>query len=107
MCLPTSRLPRSILAARSEEPPSGDDWHARLIARCSAPVEHARPAVISSELRHALDETRQFRHVAMHVYEHFDRPKAEFAIAAAKIVLRRLKAEIRAFQDLIDPPGDA
>ena len=96
---------RRVLSILGEALPTGPDSHARLIDRCASAIPGERPALISPELKQALKETRQFRHVAMHTYDHLDRDKARFAIEAARIVVSRLEPEAAAFRDIIDPPA--
>ncbi|MDQ3560186.1 MAG: hypothetical protein M3453_13580 [Pseudomonadota bacterium] len=96
---------RRVLGIVNEELPIGPDTHARLIDQCAEPIYGTRPAMVSSELRDALRETRRFRHVAMHGYDLLDRGKARHAVEAAKVVASRLEPEIAAFRDAIDPPG--
>ena len=54
--------------------PSGSEWHQGLLIQMSAEVPQRRPAVISHELRLALDEYRGFRHVVRNVYAFNFRP---------------------------------
>ena len=50
-------------------PVTGEDWHRKLIARCSQPFERpARPSLISAQLASELSELREFRHVVRNIY---------------------------------------
>lgn len=94
---------RRVLGILGEELPTGPESHARLIDRCSEAIEGGRPAIVSPALKGALNETRQFRHVAMHAYASLDRRKAQFAVEAAEVVVGRLETEIAAFREALDP----
>ena len=48
-------------------PPSGFDWHKRLLQRMTI-AQSERPRVISSETAQCLDEYLRFRHVVRTVY---------------------------------------
>jgi hypothetical protein len=60
----------AFVARRIDRAPlAGDDWHKKLILRCSQPLEKpARPAVISAALAAELLELCQFRHVVRNIY---------------------------------------
>jgi len=50
-------------------PVTGQDWHKKLIARCSQPFEGSkRPALISTSLAEDLFELCEFRHVVRNIY---------------------------------------
>jgi hypothetical protein len=53
-----------------DEPLTGEDWHARLLARMTRARGEpaARPRVIGAKTRALLDELRQFRHVVRNAY---------------------------------------
>lgn len=48
--------------------PEGAEWHRDLLLQMSSKVSSIRPAVITKETRHCLDEYRGFRHVVRNVY---------------------------------------
>lgn len=48
--------------------PEGSQWHRDLLLQMSAELKDIRPAVISRETRHCLDQYRGFRHVVRNVY---------------------------------------
>lgn len=48
--------------------PQGAQWHQDLLRQMSMEIPGVRPAVISLELRDALDEYRAFRHIVRNVY---------------------------------------
>ena len=94
-----------ILEMLGEELPIGDTWHADLIRRASAPMPGGRPAILSQVLAQAADETRRFRHIAIHNYDNFRYDAAGPTIRAAKLIADRLTGEISAFKAVIDPTG--
>lgn len=50
-------------------PVTGEDWHKKLIARCSQPFEESkRPPLISAPLAEDLYELCEFRHVVRNIY---------------------------------------
>jgi hypothetical protein len=50
-------------------PVTGEDWHKKLIARCSQQFEESkRPAFISASLAEDLYELYEFRHVVRNIY---------------------------------------
>lgn len=85
-----------------EDPPHGGDWHATIIRRLSRERrdEFARPAILSPELARDLDETRRFRHRAMHVYEGFDARLAAPAVEAAERLVTGLGAIVERLKSL-------
>jgi HepT-like protein len=94
-----------ILKMVGEEPPVGETWHADLIRRVAAAIPGARPAILSQAVAQAADETRRFRHIAIHNYDNFRYDVAGPTIRAAKLLAGRLTEEISAFKATIDPPG--
>ena len=94
-----------ILEMLSEERPVGEDWHVALIRRVAAALPERRPAILSAELAAAADETRRFRHRAVHNYDSFRATEIGQTIRAADMLASRLKPEIGAFRDAIDPPS--
>ena len=91
-----------LLAILDEPVPAGGDWHADLIRRASIVVPGERPAILSGALADALDETRRFRHVAIHTYDAFQSERALPAIDASRVVVRLLRAELEAFRSRLD-----
>jgi hypothetical protein len=93
-----------ILEMLHEERPVGDDWHMALIRRVATALPDRRPAILSSALAEAADETRRFRHRAVHNYDSFRVAEIGQTIRAAETIAARLKTEVRTFRDAIDPP---
>ena len=95
-----------ILEMLGEEKPVGDNWRTDLIKRIASPLPGRRPAILRERLAKAADETRQFRHRAVHNYDSFQLLEVTRTIDAAKVLANDLAAEIRAFRNIIDPPDD-
>jgi hypothetical protein len=62
------RIFEDIARTLDQNIPSGPDWHIGLLAQMSSELANHRPAVISTQVRYALDEFRGFRHVVRNVY---------------------------------------
>ena len=86
-----------------EEKPGSDNWHADLIRRAASALPGRRPPIISSELASAADETRRFRHIAMHAYDSFRIESVAPSIRAATFIAEALPSEIAEFKRIIDP----
>jgi hypothetical protein len=91
-----------ILEMWEEPPPTGPRWHAALIRRVSQAVED-RPAILTGEVAAAAEETRHFRNLAARSCDTFDYPRAEPALAAARLLAADLSASIARFRQAIDP----
>lgn len=55
--------------------PDGENWHELLLKQMMSEVPGVRPAIISTETGHLLDELRRFRHVVRNVYTHNFNPE--------------------------------
>ncbi len=98
---------KRILRILGEEVPVGEQSHADIIRRTARPIDregHRRPAMLSPEVARDADETRRFRHRAMHDYGNFDPLLAVPAIAAARRLSMSLKPCIAVFRQQLDPP---
>jgi hypothetical protein len=71
--------------------PQGADWHREILSQCSIGVPGARPAVIDTATRDALDEYRAFRHLARNVYA--------FALQPTRV--QSLASQVRACYDCL------
>ncbi len=73
-------------------PVTGEDWHKKLIARCSKACEDPkRPAVVSGTLAEELLELCEFRHVVRNIYP------TRLEASRVRENLRRLIRATRAF----------
>lgn len=78
--------------------PTGANWHQELLNQMGIEVPGIRPAVISSELKDALEDYRGFRHVVRNVYTyHLNPEKMEPLVAKLRKVFERSDAELSAF----------
>jgi hypothetical protein len=91
-----------ILDLIGGEAPTGPRWHADLMTRVSRAVG-ARPAIFGAEAAKAASETRQFRSIAAHAYDSFDRTRAAPAVESARVLAAVLPEEIGRFRQAIDP----
>jgi hypothetical protein len=92
-----------ILEMLGEERPAGENWHADLITRVGVALPGRRPAILPRDLAEAADETRRFRHRAVHNYDNFRVHEATRTILAAEALGNGLKDAIFAFRRAIDP----
>ncbi len=91
-----------ILDLFSEQAPTGTRWHADPISRAARDCGD-RPTVLRAGIAAAANETRRFRSVAAHAYDHFDKQRAAPAVAAAATLAKNLSAEMARFRELVDP----
>lgn len=92
-----------ILEMLGEERPTGTNRHADLIRRVASALSGKRPAILNAHLAAAADETRRFRHRAVHNYDTFQVGEATRTIEAAEILANQLPSAILAFRQTIDP----
>ena len=62
------RIFEDIARTLEQRVPDGPEWHQDLLLQMSAEIVSVRPAVLSQETRHCLEEYRGFRHVVRNVY---------------------------------------
>ena len=92
-----------IASLVDESIPAGPNWHQELIKQMSIEVFGVRPAVISAELRIALEEYRGFRHVVRNVYTYQLNPeKLERLISMLQKTLSMVKFELIAFARFLE-----
>jgi hypothetical protein len=91
-----------ILALCGEEAPSGLRWHTDLINRAASALGE-RQAILGPDAARAAHETRQFRRIAAHAYDSFERTRAVTAVESAALLIELLPAEIARFRQAIDP----
>ena len=93
-----------VMQILDEEPPSGPDWHAQLIARASYPLHGRRGAIISPEMERSARKLRGFRHWAMHGYDiPFHAEDAADAIQAGRSLAGLVEPTFESFARAIDP----
>ena len=94
---------RRVLLILGEEPPSGEDWHQKLIARLVRPIDGHRPALLSPAVARDLDETRRMRNRATLSYGTFDPLKAAPSVDAAGRLASSVADDVRRFRQTVDP----
>lgn len=94
-----------VLRILGEDPPSGEDWHQKLIARAAKPIaeNHRRPAILSPEVAADLDESRRFRNRATRSYGTFDLGKTGPTLEAASRLQDGFARDLALFRRTIDP----
>ena len=93
-----------VMQILDEEPPSGPDWHAQLIARASRPLPGRRGEIISPEMERFARKLRGFRHCAMHGYDTpFHAEDAVDAIKAGRRLAELVQPAFEEFANSIDP----
>jgi len=86
--------------------PGGDTRHRDLLYQMGSDLPEARPAVVSQETVHALDEFRRFRHVVLRVYSVTLAPeKLAGVMSSLPAVWATLRAELVAFADFLEALG--
>jgi len=101
---------KRILEILGEELPSGPQSHADLVRRVSRPLALAgleRDAILTPEIERDVNETRRFRHRAMHDYDNFEPDRASPSIDAARRLQADLLPCIETFRNSVDPPDAA
>ena len=97
------RLFTLIGAGVDGQVPRGENWHQMLLEQMSAEVPSVRPAVVSDETRHALEEYRGFRHIVRNVYAFsFDPAKVQGLVEGAPEVFARARTELLAFAEFLE-----
>lgn len=80
------RIFEDIARTVDQTVPAGGNWHQDVLLQMAAGINTLRPAVITRDTRHCLDEYRGFRHLVRNVYT--------FHLRASR--LTELTAEVRA-----------
>lgn len=93
-----------ILEMLGEDRPVGEDWHRALIRRVNADLSGSRPAILSTPLAEAADQTRRFRHRAVHNYDSVSITEIGRTILAAEVLADELPCAFDKFRAAIDAP---
>ena len=92
-----------IASLVDESVPGGSNWHQELIRQMGIEISGVRPAVISGELRIALEEYRGFRHIVRNVYTYYLNPeKLERLISMLRATLSTAERELLAFAAFLE-----
>ena len=83
--------------------PQAENWHQMLLKQMAGEIMGIRPAVISEQTYHQLDEFRGFRHVVRNVYTFkFDQIKLGNLVAKAAPLLKQVETELLAFAEFLE-----
>ena len=94
------------IAADLDELPDGAQWHKRLLQVMSMEVAGVRPAVLSPESHHALDDFRSFRHLFRNLYTHNLKPERVFELALVLASTWRLvQSDLMEFHEFLGEAG--
>ncbi len=96
-----------ILEMLGEDRPVGEDWHRALIRRVGADLSGLRPAILSKALAEAADQTRRFRHRAVHNYDSFSIAEIGRTMLAAEVLAEELRCALDEFRAAIDVPSNS
>ena len=92
-----------IASLVDESVPGGSNWHQELIRQMGIEISGVRPAVMSGELRIALEEYRGFRHIVRNVYTYYLNPeKLERLISMLRATLSTAERELLAFAAFLE-----
>jgi uncharacterized protein YutE (UPF0331/DUF86 family) len=79
-------------------------YHSELLQRMTLNIEGVRPALVTPELRQALDELRAFRHVFRHAYSYeLDPEKIRLLLKKVGFIEQTYKKAIDRFLTLLAP----
>ena len=96
------RIFEKIAASVDGSVPAGANWHKELLNQMSMEIAGIRPAVISSDLKHKLEEYRGFRHVVRNVYTyHLNPEKVEPLVDHVQEVFSNSEKELSAFAEFL------
>jgi hypothetical protein len=102
------RLFELIARHVDRNPPAGETWHRDLLQQMADEVPSVRPAVISQDNAHALDEFRRFRHLVRNVYTFNLIPdKMEPLTSTLPRLWPQVRAELLAFADFLEALAQA
>lgn len=92
------RIFERIASAVDDMTPGGANWHQELLSQMAIDIPDVRPAVISAEMKEALESYRGFRHIVRNVYAYHLRPeKMAPLIENLRNVFDVIEKEITAF----------
>lgn len=98
----------AFIARRIDRAPvTGDDWHKKLISRCSQPfAKPQRPAAVSAALAEDLLELCEFRHVVRNIYPtRLDHARVQENLERLIRAARAFETECRAFAASLSVQG--
>ena len=85
----------------------GEAWHSELLNQMTFELAEARPALLSSESAHSLDEYRKFRHRVRNIYTtHLDASRMDHLVARLPSTWQQVRSELRGFSEFLDQLED-
>lgn len=82
--------------------PSAVNWHQELLTQMQTEIPSIRPAVISFQLKEALEEYRGFRHVVRNVYSYHLKPeKLKILVSSLEHTFTQATEELQLFGDFL------
>lgn len=102
------RVFQQIAATVDNDVPSGQEWHRDLLQQMSVEIPDLRPAVLSAETVHDLDEFLRFRHVVRNVYAFsFDPRQLERLVGQVRPAFTRTQDQLLGFAVFLEQVGEA
>ncbi len=99
----TERIFEKIAKDIEQSVPTGANWHRELMDQMVLEIAGIRPAVLSAELKEALEDYRGFRHVVRNVYTfHLNPDKLAVLIAGLSSVMDKLEMELTGFARFLE-----
>ena len=81
----------------------GEAWHTELLNQMAFELPAVRPALLSSESAHSLDEYRKFRHRIRNIYIiHLDAGRMDHLVAGLPSIWQKVRSELQEFADFLD-----
>ena len=69
------RIFEKLASTIDRDVPTAANWHQELLTQMQTEIPSIRPAIISSQLKEALEDYRGFRHVVRNVYTYHLKPE--------------------------------
>lgn len=86
-----------------QDVPTDNAWHVTLLTQMETEAPNVRPAILSRQSHHALDELRRFRHLVRNVYTHnLVAGKMQAMIELLPQTWAAVKSELIAFAEVLD-----
>lgn len=86
--------------------PTAANWHQELLAQMQTEIASLRPAIISYDLKEALEEYRGFRHVVRNVYTYHLKPeKLKSLVNNLEYTFKLASEELTGFGNFLKKSG--
>ena len=97
------RLFEMIATEIDQAMPRGRSWHRDLLIQVTLPLTDIRPAVLTRETAHQLDEYLRFRHVVRSIYAlHLDTERVGTLVAGLSSTYERVREEMEVFTHFLE-----